>query len=248
MQTEADAARVRELCGDGPAVFVTGNCKFDVAGAEVSPARRAELAQMCGLAANARVLVAGSTHTGEEQIILSAFKQVREREPAVRLILAPRHPERFQETWELLTASGIPARRLSDMVHGEHADGVVLIDRMGLLAELYALADIAIVAGSFVPGIGGHNLLEAAVHGVPVVFGPHMEKQPDMVRILDAAHGGIMAGAEQLGDTLARLLANPAEAREKGLAARDAVLHNRGSARRNMEVIEQFSAREMPAR
>jgi 3-deoxy-D-manno-octulosonic-acid transferase len=241
MQTETDAERMRDICGSSDRVFVTGNCKFDLDIPPLSAEDRAALLAECGIAAGSPVVVVGSTHPGEEEIALAAFRQVRERVPTASMVLVPRHPERFAEVWGMLEASGLPSRRISDgAACGGQPPAVVLIDRMRMLVRLYGVADVAAVAGSFVDGIGGHNVLEAAAHGVPVIYGPHMHKQPDMTRILDPANGGTVAGASQLGSAIIALLTSPADAGEKGRLGREAVMRNRGSAARNMEIIERF--------
>ena len=198
---------------------------------------------MCGLTGTERVIVVGSTHPGEEPIVFSAFEELRRSCPNVVLILAPRHPERFDAVWALAQQRGLDGRRLSNesMSSAFVRPGQwVLVDRMGVLASLYGIGDVAVVAGSFVPGIGGHNLLEAAVHGIPVVFGPFAGNQPDMVRILCEGHGGVQVDPPRLGEVLSALLSDDAERARLGAAARAAVLDNTGSARRNMEIMERF--------
>ena len=241
MQTEDDAARMRELSGAPDRVFVTGNCKFDTAVPELSEEERRALRAELGLGRDEPVIVAGSTHPGEEEIVLAAIGEIRRTLPDAAVVLVPRHPERFGRVWGLLQSSGVPARRLSDgsVAGPSGSPAVVLVDRMGMLVRLYGIADVALVAGSFVPGIGGHNVLEAAAHGVPVIYGPHMEKQPELVRLLDAENGGTVSPADRLGaDALALLLDRDAAA-AKGRLGREAVSRNRGSAARNMDILER---------
>ena len=241
MQTPVDAERMVDLCGDPTRVFVTGNCKFDAATDPPCSEATAALRAQCGIAPDARAIVVGSTHPGEEEIALAAFREVVAVNPNAVLLLVPRHPDRFGEVWDLIGRSGFPARRMSDETAAcVGAPRVVLVDRMGILATLYAVGEIAVVAGSLVPGIGGHNLLEAAVHGVPVVYGPHMDKQPDMLRILAPERGGTQVDAAGLGSALCGLLAEPARASELGARGREAVLANRGSAAKNMEIMNRF--------
>lgn len=241
MQTERDAERVRALCGAAAPVFATGNCKFDVPFPDVSPERAAELRRMCGLEEGRPVVVVGSTHPGEEEFVLGGVRRFPPSCADAVTLLVPRHPERFGAVWKAIVDSGISAFRLSDGLRaGGEKPRLVLVDKMGLLAQLYAIADVAVVAGSFVSGIGGHNLLEAAYHGVPVIRGPHMEQQPDMVRILDAADAAICSEGAALGETIVRLLDDASARREIGRRGREAVLANRGAAVRNMEIIERY--------
>jgi len=241
MQSADDAQRIVEIGAPPERVHVTGNCKFDVPYAQPDAAQLAHLRDMLGIPPGAPLIVVGSTHPGEEEIALEAFRRVRERFRDARLVIVPRHPERFDAVWQQLKATNFVVRRVSDGAqNGGPATAmpdVVLVDRMGLLTELYALATVALVAGSFVPGIGGHNLLEAAIHGVPVVYGPHMHKQPELTRILSPAQGGIVADRATLGDTLAALLADPDLRWRHGELVRTAACSQQGAARKTVEII-----------
>ncbi|MCX7625210.1 MAG: 3-deoxy-D-manno-octulosonic acid transferase [Candidatus Sumerlaeaceae bacterium] len=245
MQTPADAERIIQIGAPAERVFVTGNCKFDVTYSSPSPARLAELREMLRLEPSRPVIVAGSTHAGEEEIILSAFRKLKECGLAAQLVLVPRHPERFESVWQLVAKSGFSAFRVSKAetlpatARNSATTGadVILVDQMGILAELYAIATVAVVAGSLVPGIGGHNLLEAAIHGVPVVYGPYMEKQPELTRILSPENGGIMADGESLADTLFRLMRDEQWRSEIGRKVRVAAHSQQGAAERTLEII-----------
>ncbi|MGI8905998.1 MAG: 3-deoxy-D-manno-octulosonic acid transferase [Candidatus Sumerlaeaceae bacterium] len=242
VQTAEDGDRVRSLTKGMRPVHVTGNCKFDTPIADFSDAEAAQLRQAFGISEGQPVVVVGSTHPGEEQIILDAWKYVHSAVPGTVMLLAPRHPERFDAVWNLLCASGFRVRRASTgQTCGEPPASLVLVDQMGILAKLYALSNVAIIAGSFVQGIGGHNLQEAAGHGVPVIHGPYMRKQPDMVRILTAEAGGTMAeDSHMLAEQTIALLKDPELARDKGSRGRDAFQRNRGSSQRNIEIIRRY--------
>jgi len=242
VQTEADRKRIETLTGGAVPVEVTGNCKFDVPAPRFSPESMDALRQRLGLAPDRRLVVVGSTHEGEEPIVLDAWAKVREQAPDAVMVLVPRHPERFDTVWNVLQQRGFPTRR-SSSAQGAAADtpSVILVDEMGVLVQMYGLANVAVVAGSFVEGIGGHNLMEPAIQGVPVVYGPYMKKQPDMTRILDAENGGArVSGADQLADEILTLLKDSAEATRRGELGRKAFLRNRGAAQRNIEVISRF--------
>jgi 3-deoxy-D-manno-octulosonic-acid transferase len=246
MQTSGDAERIIAIGAPRERVFVTGNCKFDVNYAHPSPERLKELKTLLRIDPARPVIVAGSTHPGEEEILLAGLRKLKESGHPVQLILVPRHPERFAAVWRDLGLSGFSALRLStgELVTADQSatqtgpPDVILVDKMGMLAELYCLASIAVVAGSFVPGIGGHNLLEAAVHGVPVVYGPYMDKQPELTRILSPANGGVVVDAEHLAEALMSLLRDPEKRRKLGEQAKAAALSQQGAAERTMAIIK----------
>lgn len=242
VQTEADKERIESLTDRASPVVVTGNCKFDVPAPEVSSARLAELRRLVGVGLDQPVVVVGSTHPGEEEIVLQAWQRVAGEIPGATMLLVPRHPERFDGVWDHISRSGFAARRLSNgSMSGDGPASIILIDQMGLLSELYALSTASVVAGSFVEGIGGHNLMEAAIHGVPVVYGPHMRQQPDMKRILSPENGGTVAvTAEELAEALLLLLSDRQEGLRRGMLGRTAFERNRGAAQRNMEVINSY--------
>ncbi len=241
VQTENDRLRIADLLGRSDNVHVTGNCKFDVDIPTLDPDAKAALASELQLPWPSRLIVAGSTHPGEEDIMLQAFEQVHKLFAHIHLVIVPRHPERFNDVWTLLQRQPLPARRISDgATAGTGQPRIHLLDKMGLLTRLYGLAEIAIVAGSFTQGIGGHNILEPAAHGVPVIYGPDMKGQPDMVKILSPANGGTPSTPQSLATDLTALLSDPAAARTRGEQGRQAYEANRGSAQRNIEIIRMY--------
>ncbi len=252
MQTNDDAQRIIALGAPPERVHVTGNCKFDIPYRPPSQERLEELRSMMHLSAEHPLIVVGSTHSGEEEIVLAAFRQVRASDPSVRLVLVPRHPERFEAVWQMLRRTEFRCLRVSDGARtdesSEGSPDVVLVDRMGLLVDLYALATVALVAGSFVPGIGGHNLLEAAIHGVPVVYGPYMEKQPELTRILSPENGGVIAPPQSLHAVLSDFLASPERCRHHGELARRAAMSQHGAASKTVDIIVQAYASRFGAR
>ncbi len=171
MQGDAHAARIRDLGAPADRVHVTGNLKFDA----LEAPRTAEALSRLVEAGDRPLLVAGSTVSGEEALVLEAYRAIRERVPDAGLIVAPRHPERFAEVPALVEAAGFRCVRRTTLAPGGFADGSVLVlDTLGELAQVYPLATVVFVGGSLVPA-GGHNVLEAAVAGKAVVVGPHME-------------------------------------------------------------------------
>jgi 3-deoxy-D-manno-octulosonic-acid transferase len=237
MQTPEDAARIRDLGAPPDRVHVVGNLKFDLAGDE-DPGEGARVRAMLGVAAERPVLVAGSTHKGEEPQVLDAFRRVRTRIPDLALVLAPRHPERLDEVAGLLREAGLPWVRRSQ-APAPDGTAVVLVDTMGELARLYAAGTVVYVGGSLVP-IGGHNVLEPAAHGRPVLFGPHMGNFAEMARLfLEQGAGVQVQDVAGLATETLRLLADPAEASRMGSAGRRIVATHRGAARRTLALLEE---------
>jgi 3-deoxy-D-manno-octulosonic-acid transferase len=193
------------------------------------------------------VLIAGSTHAGEEQAVLDAFARVRCVAADARLVVAPRRPERFDEVAALLRARGLRFIRRSELAAGAAwpaATPILLLDTLGELASLYAGALAAFVGGTLAP-VGGHNVLEPAAAGVAVVFGPHTENARDGATRLLAARG---AREVPDGDALAAVLedwfAAPAEARATGARARAAVAAGDGALAVTMAIIRGTLAHE----
>jgi|Deesub1362B_J571_1020462.scaffolds.fasta_scaffold00011_81 3-deoxy-D-manno-octulosonic-acid transferase len=167
MQTDIDAKRLISIGAPKKKVKITGNLKMDVRPSDKVPGWCKHLRRP--------VIVAGSTHKGEEDIILETFKRLKEDFPEATLILAPRHPERFQEVERLLKDSKL---RFSKKTEGVRTDSsVVLLDTIGELTSVYGSADVCIIGGSFIPH-GGHNLFEAASWAKPIICGPSMENFP----------------------------------------------------------------------
>jgi len=241
MQTRLDAARMRDLCGPEPEIHVTGNCKFDSAPPMLAPEQRAALAAGYGLDLGRPIVVVGSTHPGEDEAIAQAAAALRGRFPDLTWLVAPRHIERAEAVCRLFAERGLAVARATQPAGSPPT--VLVLDRMGELAQAYSLATVAVVGGSFVP-IGGHNLLEPAVYGVPVVYGPHMHKQPEILRFFDGAGAGVQVEGAALGATIERLLLDPDERRRLGRLAAETVELNRGSAKRHMDVLREVLARD----
>ena len=237
-QTEGDRRRLIEIGAPRERIEVTGNLKFDL----VAPAELPIVDQIrSGLrAAEAGpVVVAGSTVEGEEPLVLAAFDDVVDRFPRAVLLLAPRHPERFEEVARLLERRGLRFRRRSRFEPGAISCGVLLIDSIGELRSLYALADVAFVGGSLV-GRGGHSMIEPAQHGVAIVVGRHTENFRDLVERLEHKQAICVAGSENFSSVLVELLANPQERTSMGRRAREVLEEQRGSTERTIERLRRF--------
>ena len=223
-----------------------GNLKFDVALTIPGADALASLRQELNIPSNSPILIAGSTHPGEEVIIRSCFLGLRNDFPSLRLIIVPRRPERGAEVLNLFRNDGIDTSLLSQPNHV--VPTVVVVDRMGYLSRLYALADIAIVGGSFVPK-GGQNPIEPAACGKPVLFGPDMHDFPDVSKWLIDAGGAVQAGNEKdLYATAHRLLINPQEARMMGERARLVVMEHQGTTVKTVRDIAGIVRDEVQSR
>lgn len=252
-QSEADRARFVELGAGAGRVTVTGNLKFDLPLAQDVPARGRAL-RACW-AAERPLWVAGSTHPGEEDQLLAAQRRLVQSargsgSTAPLLALAPRHPARFAAVAAWLADQDLRWRRSSELAAGDAARAspdVLLIDAMGVLCDWYAAADVAFVGGSLVE-VGGHNLLEPAALGRPVLTGPHVFNAPDVARcLLEAGGARVVRDAGELASALASWLEDPAARRTAGSSAAAAVMASRGSARRSCALLTALGVVPEPA-
>ncbi len=237
MQTEPDAERLARVIGRERAILVTGNVKFDNLPAPLSGDERVAMRAQFGIAADELLLMAGSTHPGEEKAVYTAFAALRNgAAPGARLVIAPRHPERFDDVARELEKLGATVHRMSSGDAPRSGKPVVLLDKMGVLGRSFGAADIALVGGAWNP-IGGHNLLEPAAHGVPVVHGPHMHAQREIMRIARAHDATIEADEASLADALGQLANSESRRAELGERGREAARQNAGAAHRSVDLI-----------
>jgi 3-deoxy-D-manno-octulosonic-acid transferase len=240
-QADADAQRFVDLGADPARVSVTGSIKFDLAIDDTT--RDAGKVLREALGAERPCWIAASTHEGEDEIALAAHAEVAARFPGAVLVLVPRHPERFARVAALCEARGFSvARRSLGELGGEGT--VYLGDTMGELLTLYAAADVAFVGGSLEP-IGGHNLLEPAALGLPVVTGPHLHNFARIAGLLEEA-GALtrVTDAGALASRVMELLASPERAAAIGAAGREVVARNRGALDRLLGLVEELLARD----
>lgn len=235
-RTAEDADRFVALGADAARVSVTGDLKLDGPAAPPPPAPG--LAELFG---KAPVVVAGSTHPGEERAILAALAAAEARGARAALVVAPRYPQRAAEVAELARRAGRRVRLRSAGGTEPLAEGEVLVlDTLGELASLYALARIAFVGGTLVP-VGGHNLLEPVGAGTPVVYGPHLANVAHVAELLEAGGAGERAHAgEPLARALAAALRDPDSAQARGDAGRRALARHRGSSERAAELVQRI--------
>lgn len=239
-QGEADAQRLIGLGACAAHVCVTGNIKYDMTVPDDLRDRAAALRASWGAARP--VWIAASTHEGEERMVLAAHARIRERRPDALLVLVPRHPDRFSDVHRLCVATGFRVvRRSAD--NGNAGAAVFLGDTLGELVLFYAAADVAFVGGSLVP-TGGHNVLEPAALGLPLLVGPHNFNFADITpRLLQAAGATEVRDGEELAREVMRLFADPGQRAIMGNRAHEVVLANRGALDRVFERLEHYLAK-----
>ncbi len=235
-QSQADADRFLELGASSSRTQVTGNIKFDVQlDAKVKPEGEVLRSTFFG---SRPVWVAASTHDGEEEQVLAAHRRLLEDHPDALLVLVPRHPERFDGVFELIESEAFNVVRRTSMQPCSPSSNVFLADTMGEVPLFFAAGDIAFVGGSLVP-VGGHNLLEPAAQGLPIVTGQHLFNTQEIADEFVASGAcRIVADAEELAATLSRLLSNPDEAQEIGRNGFGVLARNRGALERLMVLVE----------
>jgi 3-deoxy-D-manno-octulosonic-acid transferase len=241
MQSDESARRIVELGADQSKVTVTGSLKFDSLEmpAVVSHGKpRERVLRFFRLSPNRVVLVAGSTVRGEEPAVLKAFSRLKGASPSALAILAPRQPERFGEVERLARDSGFVTARRSDLpIDTEPRADVVVLDTIGELAQLYQVATVVFVGGSLVDH-GGHNILEPAVFGKPILFGPHMQNFKEIVDTFVGNDAAVQVGSERdLEQAMVSLATDPVRRAKLGAAARALVEANRGAKDKTLAVI-----------
>lgn len=241
MRSDEEAERALQLGAPPDRVWVTGNTKFDALVLDRPAGDDEALRAAMGLDRARPVLIAGSTHEGEEEIVVDVFRRLREEVPGLQLVVAPRYVERAGKVAAIAAAAGLGVR-LRSAGPGVPGAPVVVLDTIGELASAYRIATLAFVGGSFVRR-GGQNVLEPAGQGKPVLFGPHMESFKDSVQVLVGRGGIQVATPDQLHRVARDLLSRPDELARLGAMARDAVGAIRGASARNVDHMLPVIAR-----
>lgn len=241
VQTAKDLERLERIGISRQKLEAAGNLKADLRLPPVSREDKALLRADFGLSPGQRIIVAGSTHRGEETMILEAFAAVRKDEPDIALVLAPRHPERSPEVEKAAGAVGLTAMKRTETGPGKTWH-VLILDTIGELAKVYALADLAFVGGSLVPH-GGQNLLEPAFYGTPLCFGRHMENFADLADLfIRSGAARVIQGKSDLEDIFRIMDRRGLE--EMGRRGRQVLSSIQGATARTIEVIESRMTRE----
>lgn len=237
-QGERDYRNYIALGAADTSVTLTHNMKFDLlmsGNAEISPSLA------CLTAQGQSLLLGGSTHDPEERVLLETYQTLSTQFDHLRLVLVPRHPQRFDEVWQLCLDSELQCARFS---HGVSPDAqVILIDQMGLLAYLYSIATIAFVGGS-IADRGGHNALEAAAYSVPIVMGPHTYNNPEICAILAESGALNIVSAEQVTATFEHWLRAPEQAKKAGRAGYQVIVENAGAIDKTLSIINQSDPKD----
>ncbi len=253
LQSQEYKERMMLLGADKSRIELTGNLKFDRLLLAADAEETGQLRKSLHIPGHLRVVIAGSTREGEEQLLVPVFKKLSERYHDLVFILAPRHLDRLNQLERILSDFSMPFVRRTRLDQPAPANSgktedspddrrVILLDTMGELSKIYSVADVAFVGGSLVP-IGGHNLLEPAIYGVPVLFGPHVSNFKEEAKLLISSGGGIQVqDPDGLFVSLSGLLADDGQRRNLGQKAREAIERKTGVATKTADLI--FSALE----
>jgi 3-deoxy-D-manno-octulosonic-acid transferase len=244
VQSEESARRLVDLGADAAHITVTGSLKFDSLEIPAPAAHgkpRERVLRFFRVSPNRTVLVAGSTMRGEDSAVLGAFAKIKSAMPSALLVLAPRHPERFAEVERLARDAGFVTARRSELpIDAEPRADVVVLDTLGELAQLYQVATAVFVGGSL-EDYGGHNILEPAIFGKPIVFGPHMQNFKEIADAFLSNDAAIQVQTErELNATLLALVTDPVRRARLGAAARALVEANRGEKAQTLQVIAEL--------
>jgi 3-deoxy-D-manno-octulosonic-acid transferase len=235
MQGKGDVERIIALGANPEKVGLMGNFKYDIT-FQLRGGTAEWLNRIKG-----KILVAGSTHKGEEEIILEAYKDIRKKREGVQLILAPRHPERFNEVETIIKKRNFQAIKRSAIQKepGHITHDVILLDTIGELSQVYARADIAFVGGSLQP-LGGHNILEPAYWGKPVLFGPYMDNFPMASDFIKEGAGIEVRGSGEMASAVEDILGDDIKADRMGQKARKMVEENMGAVEKALQLVRSI--------
>ena len=238
---QSDAKRFMSLGAEPEKVRVLGNAKYDQDIESLAHESKEQYRHWLNLYAGQPLLVAGSTHTGEEEMLLSVFQDLKKATGMQDLVwvVAPRHLQRLPEVEAMLKKKKIPYERLSEVKSSERRTETVLVDSIGDLAGIYSVASYVFCGGSLVER-GGHNIMEAALFGKPVFYGPSMKDFSDAAELLESAGGGFpVSGPEALTESILYFMNHPEEYDAAGMRAREISATQQGSARKQAELVKE---------
>ena len=244
MQSKRDAERILQLGAKKERVFITGNLKFDQADIKISREEKKQLAQQIHLPPEHPLFIAGSTHPGENTLIIETYQKLLNTLPKLVLLIAPRHLTTIPEIEDKCRQTGLFSQKKTQIQESQKATNkqgrVIILDTIGELSKIYSLATVVFVGGSFVP-IGGHNLLEPAAYGKPVLFGPYLDNFREISLLLMECGGGFKAeNKKELEKLLRKLLIDQKLQKKAGEAAHQAVKENQGATDKTLTLIETY--------
>lgn len=240
VQNELYKNRFLNLGVPSDKLFVTGNLKLDEEYPQLPPHEIALWRQKFGFDEGQKVLTIGSTHASEELLLINILKELWVQYPSLRVILVPRHPERFSEVGHLLQRSRVSWINYSDIIHRNGSEQVILMNSMGLLRLCYQLSDFACVGGSFISRVGGHNILEPLWYGKPVLFGPYMHAQTEFVELVNRYGAGTQVTQEELPKELKYWLESPSTVFEMGQKGKQLVSDLKGATQKTLDLLQDL--------
>jgi len=239
VQTEIDRQRMRKGGVPPNRIQVTGNIKFDISWASMTRSDQQNMSRVLGLQDH-MVWIAGSTHHPEEETILKVFGELAHTFPNLTLIIAPRDAKRFEAVYKLAQESGFNVIRKTELPTEKNDHTVIILNTLGELGLVYGVSDVAFVGGSLVEK-GGHNLLEPASFGIPVLFGPHAYNFVTMAELLSSNGGGrVVADEQELLRNMERLLGDKGERERMGRRAQGFVQQNRGALHKVLGILRLY--------
>ena len=243
VQSEAYQERFLDTGLGADKLTISGNIKLDNPVPQLTELEQDELCQNFGLRADKPMVIFGSTHAGEEELCIVTMKRLWQESPELQCVLVPRHPERFKGVADLLKQNNIDFNQASTLTSEVDAKNFFLLDQMGQLMKFYTICDIAVVAGSFTPDVGGHNILEPSFYAKPFVYGPWIYKQPGFHQMNLEYQAGLQCQPEELSQTLSALLSSPEKQRELGQNGLKLIALSKGATERIVSEIRELLAK-----
>ncbi|MCI0381890.1 MAG: 3-deoxy-D-manno-octulosonic acid transferase [Chlamydiae bacterium] len=238
LQSDRQLVRFLKMGIDPGKLRVIGNLKLDKEPLSLAAEEIALLKKEVGIQAKDRVIVIGSTHEPEEELLLSSLKPLWKEIPECKILLVPRHPERFSHVAKVVEKNGLKSISYSNAKNKTGKEEVILIDQMGLLKHCFLLSEIAIIGGSFIPDVGGHNVFEPILHGIPVIFGPHMQSQLDIAEQILSHKAGLQLPITDLSKKVLYLLQNSYEIEKLKQQGKSLISASKGSLERVFESLK----------
>lgn len=237
-QNELYAKRFRKLTKGKVSLLVTGNTKGDATKSTLSDV--AMLKKKLGVHSDP-ILIIASSHFPEEQGLMSALLPLLEQRPSLRVLVVPRHPHRFESVFEMLSTMNVGSVERYTTLKNPHSWRILLVDQMGLLEQMYSVSTVALICGSFVEQVGGHNVIEAAQWGVPCIVGPYMRSQASIMEMAEKTAGVIQVSSyEQASQAVSGLLQNEKRRKEQSRASIALAESIQGASKKCLRAIDEM--------